>query len=97
MRQCLRDLSLGFLAVALLGAPAAADRVHVVEPGESLWQIAAAMTGNPYRWPELYRANRDQIKDPTRLYPGQRLAVPDFGPWASRPIPDVEAAPAPTD
>ncbi len=97
MKRGLWDLPLCILALAALGAPAAADRVHVVEPGESLWQIAAVMTGNPYRWPELYRANRDQIKDPKRLYPGQRLAVPEFGPWLSAPAPDVEAAPAPTD
>lgn len=93
----LRELPLCLLILAAWVAPAAADRVHVVEPGESLWQIAGVMTGNPYRWPELYRANRDQIKDPTRLYPGQRLAVPEFGPWLPGKTPDVEAAPAPTD
>jgi nucleoid-associated protein YgaU len=68
------------LAAALIGlaaAPALADEVHVVKPGETLWQIAANLSGNPRRWPELYRANRDQIKDPSLLYPGQRLAIPD--------------------
>ncbi len=69
------------LAAAVLGlaaGPATADPVHVVQPGETLWQIAAALSGNPHRWPELYRANRDQIKDPSLLYPGQRLASPGF-------------------
>lgn len=66
------------LAVALGSVGAAAERVHVVKPGETLWQIAEALAGDPHRWPQIYRANRDQIKDPSRLYPGQRLAIPDF-------------------
>lgn len=51
---------------------------HVVQPGESLWQIAARLGGDPQLWPVLYRANRDQIKDPSRLYPGQALLIPDL-------------------
>jgi nucleoid-associated protein YgaU len=59
-------------------AAARADPVHVVRPGESLWRIAASVTGDPALWPLLYRANRDQIKDPSLLYPGQRLSIPDL-------------------
>ena len=84
------------LTAALLGlaaGPATANPVHVVQPGETLWQIAAALSGNPHRWPELYRANRDQIKDPSLLYPGQRLAIPDFG--GRRPRPPNAAVNAP--
>lgn len=80
-----------WLSVALLAAPAAADPIHVVQPGETLWQIAALLSGNPHRWPEIYRANRDQIKDPSTLYPGQKLSIPDFG--APRP-PSAEAVDA---
>jgi nucleoid-associated protein YgaU len=64
--------------LGLARAGPAQEGVHVVAQGETLWQIAAALTGNPHRWPELYRANRDQIKDPSLLYPGQRLAIPDL-------------------
>jgi nucleoid-associated protein YgaU len=64
--------------LALIAAPAAAERVHEVQAGETLWQIAAQVTGDPHLWPELYRANRDQIGDPSRLYPGQRLSIPEF-------------------
>jgi nucleoid-associated protein YgaU len=74
------------LAVVLLTAPAAADRVHVVQPGESLWQIAKVLTGDPTLWPLLYRANRDQIVDPSRLYPGQKLSIPDLEPDAPAPV-----------
>lgn len=70
------------------------DAVHVVRPGETLWQIAAELTGDPHRWPELYRANRDQIKDPSTLYPGQRLAIPDLSDAAgSSADPAPEPAP----
>lgn len=57
---------------------------HVVQPGESLSQIAAQTGGDPQLWPVLYRANRDQIKDPARLYPGQALLIPEFPMGGSR-------------
>ncbi len=92
MRRVGRALVLLAGAAALLGAAAVAraDRVHVVRPGESLWQIAAVAAGDPMLWPLLYRANRDQIKDPSLLYPGQRLTIPDFD-----ETPPVAAAPEP--
>lgn len=65
-----------WLALLLAGAAhAAGERIYVVEPGDSLSAIAARWTGDPQRWEELYRANRDQIKDPSLLYPGQRLVI----------------------
>lgn len=81
MRRALAALA---LAVALppaaarpaVAADEAVERVHVVQPGETLWQIAALVTGDPTLWQALYRANRDQIRDPAVLYPGQRLEVP---------------------
>jgi nucleoid-associated protein YgaU len=71
---------LGLLMVLLspASALAGAERVHVVQPGETLWHIAAQVAGDPHLWPRLYRANRDQIVDPSRLYPGQVLSIPDF-------------------
>jgi nucleoid-associated protein YgaU len=32
--------------------------------------------GDPLLWPLIYRANRDQIRDPRRLWPGQILRIP---------------------
>lgn len=64
-------------ALSLLDSSVAhAERVHVVKPGESLWSIAESVTGDASRWPALFRANRDQIGDPSVLHPGQRLALP---------------------
>ncbi len=65
------------LSLSLLASPAAqAEQVHVVKPGESLWSIAESVAGDASLWPLLFRANRDQIGDPSVLHPGQRLAIP---------------------
>jgi nucleoid-associated protein YgaU len=55
-------------------------RIHEVRPGETLWTIAAITVGDPTLWPALYLANRDQIKDPALVYPGQQLAIPEIDP-----------------
>ncbi len=71
------------LASSALGAttPSAEEaRVHVVRPGETLWSIAADVIGDASLWPALYRANRDQIAEPSLLHPGQRLAIPTIDP-----------------
>ncbi len=51
---------------------------HVVESGETLWSIAGLsdVYDDPYLWPVIYKFNRDQIKDPSRIYAGQRLQIP---------------------
>ena len=54
--------------------------IYEVRPGETLWTIAKITVGDPTLWPALYLANRDQIKDPTLVYPGQQLAIPEIDP-----------------
>ncbi len=51
---------------------------HVVKKGECLWYIAGYedIYGNPLKWPLIYKANKDKIKDPDLIYPGQVLAIP---------------------
>ncbi len=51
-----------------------------VERGDNLWNIAKkeSVYDDPYMWPRIYRANKEQIKDPDLIYPKQTLAVP-FG------------------
>ena len=66
------------LWLAATGA-SAEGKVHVVRAGESLSTIARSELGDLALWPVLYRANRDRIKDPTRIYPGQELAIPEPG------------------
>lgn len=48
----------------------------VVQPGQNLWRIARQSYGQGTRYTVIYLANRDQIRDPNRIYPGQVFAVP---------------------
>jgi hypothetical protein len=53
-----------------------ADTVVVVQPGNSLWWIARNTYGSGPAYTVIYEANRDQIKDPDLIYPGQVFALP---------------------
>ena len=55
----------------------AGDR-YIVQPGDSLWGIAArpAIYHDPLLWPILYYGNRDRLQDPDVLYPRQEITVP---------------------
>ncbi|HEY7529475.1 MAG TPA: LysM peptidoglycan-binding domain-containing protein [Gemmatimonadota bacterium] len=58
-------------------APAAAGaRTYEVRPGDSLSRIAQRFYGDGNQWPRIHEANRDQIKDPDLIYPGQKLVIP---------------------
>ncbi|WP_432738752.1 LysM peptidoglycan-binding domain-containing protein [Maridesulfovibrio sp. FT414] len=54
---------------------------HVVTKGECLWWIAEyqQIYNDPFMWPLIYKANRDMIKNPDLIYPGQTLEVPRAG------------------
>lgn len=49
---------------------------HVVQPGETLSHIALKHLGNANRWREIYEANKDVIKNPSLIYPGQEFVIP---------------------
>ncbi|VAW79383.1 Peptidoglycan-binding LysM [hydrothermal vent metagenome] len=71
---------------------AASIKVEVAR-GDSLWAISgsAEVYNNPYQWPLIYKANRDQIKDADLIYPGQMLTV-DRNPSASEVAAAVDHA-----
>ncbi len=54
----------------------ASDRV-VVQPGNSLWRIARRAYGAGMRYTVIYQANRDMIRDPDLIYPGQIFVLPE--------------------
>ena len=49
---------------------------YVVRRGDSLWRIAGKVYHNPLKWPRIYRANKDKIKNPNRIYANQVLVIP---------------------
>lgn len=52
------------------------DDQVIVQPGNSLWRIARFAYGDGYRYTMIFEANRDVIRDPDLIYPGQVFAVP---------------------
>ncbi|MDH7499531.1 MAG: LysM peptidoglycan-binding domain-containing protein, partial [candidate division NC10 bacterium] len=56
--------------------PAAPPMVHTVQRGDCLWNIAETIYGNPYQWPVIFWANRDQIRNPDLIHPRQELKIP---------------------
>ncbi len=51
---------------------------YTVVKGDHLWGIAKKPQhyGNGFAWPNIYRANRDQIKNPDLIYPNQTFKIP---------------------
>lgn len=54
----------------------AASRRYRVKEGDCLWLIARAYLGRGRAWRSIYRANRDVIRHPDLIYPGQMLRIP---------------------
>lgn len=52
------------------------DGKITVESGASLWRIARKIYGTGYEYMAIYKANKDQIRDPNLIYPGQVIEVP---------------------
>lgn len=51
-------------------------RTYTVKPGDSLSRIAKAEYGDANQWRLIFEANRDQIKNPDLIHPGQVLKIP---------------------
>lgn len=75
-----RDLPAGPVAGDLAAVPAeglgSRTGKIVVQPGNSLWRIARQEYGRGIRYTLIYTANRDRIRDPDLIYPGQIFDLP---------------------
>ncbi|MBN7773146.1 LysM peptidoglycan-binding domain-containing protein [Clostridium aminobutyricum] len=49
---------------------------YTVVSGDSLWKIAKTYYGNGAKYTKIYNANKDKIKNPSLIYPGQVLTIP---------------------
>lgn len=82
-------------------APNAPDS-YTVKRGDTLWRISGLFLKSPWRWPELWGMNLDEIRNPHRIYPGQVLYLDKTGglarlrlgqPPANAALPTVRVSP----
>jgi len=68
----------GSASDAATSSPAAGRAISskVISRGDSLWRISRIAYGDGSRYALVYRANRDRIRDPNLIYPGQTLVLP---------------------
>lgn len=78
------EIQLGPVGYDAKGRP---GHIHVVQPGDTLWDISDAYLGTPWIWPSVWHDNAN-IENPNLIYPGERLWI---SPTDIRPVTKAEA------
>jgi nucleoid-associated protein YgaU len=88
--QVQERIELPFQRVLMAPSEVLEGHVVVVQPRQNLWRIARRFYGRGIRYTVIYQANRDQIRNPSLIYPGQVFAIPGL-PAAPEPMPAVSS------
>jgi nucleoid-associated protein YgaU len=57
-------------------ADSAYTQWYEVKKGDTLWKIAKEVYGDGSLYPEIFKANQDQLSDPDKIKVGQKLRIP---------------------
>ena len=71
-------LGIGKVEASELEAPPPEQKVeyYEIQKGDTLWAISSRFLGKGARYTEIFEANREVIKDPDLIYPGQKIRIP---------------------
>jgi nucleoid-associated protein YgaU len=65
--------SAGAVATGNLAGPTTV----IIKRRDNLWRISRQLYGKGIRWSTIYQANKDQIRNPRWIYPGQVFVLPE--------------------
>ncbi len=77
--------------------PEPAEGAYIIQPGDTLWDLAEKFLGDPFLWPQIWEENK-YILDSHWIYPGDPLVIPTkpiVVPKAEEKPPVIEEKPAP--
>ena len=72
---CALSMAISAPVMAKLKLRPDAPAQYVVKSGDTLWSISGKYLYSPWQWPQLWDSNRDQIRNPQKIYPGQVLSL----------------------